>query len=262
MYPSKTQNRNFMKPSSRLLGAVTAFHAMRSIKIGAPQNRSQSRRISLQTRLSKKSTSHQTDLQLRQQALADARCGNHEGAIQQFNQLLRRNPSAMDYNNRGLVYFQSAQYEQAIADYNRALELNPHLDTAYNNRANYYAHQGKLLDAILDYERAIDLNPSNVKAWINQGITFRDLKMYDQALESLETALIFGRLESHIFAERGRTYHLCGDWNCAIADYKRAIARLPDTDDHSLQASTRLRLQIEHWLGELLSPLNLGQPID
>jgi tetratricopeptide (TPR) repeat protein len=192
-----------------------------------------------------------SDKLLRQKALAKAQMGHYDEAIALFSQLIARNPmSAVDYSNRGLTYFQSGNGAEALANYNRAIELNPRLDGAYNNRANYHAAQGQFLEAILDYDIALDLNPANVRAWINQGITFRDLEMYERALESFETALQFGRLEGHIYAERGRTYHLRGDWNCAIADYKRAIADLPES-----AAAERLANQVEQWMDELLLPL-------
>jgi tetratricopeptide (TPR) repeat protein len=195
---------------------------------------------------------------LRQQAMARVQQGDRLGAIEIFNELIERHPdSATDYNNRGLVYFQNGQLEEAIADYDTALDLNPCLDSVYNNRANYYVTQGLYLDAILDYEMALELNPSNVRAWINQGITFRDLKMYDRAIESFDLGLHMGRLEGHIYAERGRTYHLWGDWNCASADYQRAIACLPEFAASTANPSVRLRHQVEIWLDELLSPLEL-----
>ncbi|MBE9178256.1 tetratricopeptide repeat protein [Oculatella sp. LEGE 06141] len=196
------------------------------------------------------------DNRLRQSALAKAKQGHHEDAIVLFSQLIQRNPdSANDYSNRGLVYFQSGQFDAALADYNTALDLNPRLDSAYNNRANYYASQGQLLEAILDYDTALDLNPGNIRAWINQGITFRDLQMYDQAIISFDLALHFGRFEGHTYAERGRTYHLWGDWNCAIADYKRALEQLPEVSLSVADPSLRLRLQVEGWMDELLEPL-------
>lgn len=204
----------------------------------------------------KNSTFPKGDTELRRQALNAARDGHHARAIALFSELIARNPaSASDHNNRGLVYFQTAQLDQAIADYNKAIELNPNLDSVYNNRANYYACQGQLLAAILDYDIAIDLNPSNVRAWINQGITFRELQMHERAIECFDTALALGRLKGHIYAERGRTYHLWGDWNFAIADYARAIEALPFSTDTLLQSSGRLRLQVELWLDDLLSPL-------
>jgi tetratricopeptide (TPR) repeat protein len=193
---------------------------------------------------------------LRQQALAQAQQGNHGRAIALFNQLIKKNPdNAVDYSNRGLVYFQLGRSDAALADYNRAIELNPGLDSVYNNRANYYASQGQFLEAILDYDVALDLNPANTRAWINQGITFRDLEMYERAIESFDLGLCLGKLEGHVYAERGRTYHLRGDWNCAIADYQRALAKLSQPAI-SNPASSRLQFQVQAWIDELLSFAN------
>ncbi|MEO1522403.1 MAG: tetratricopeptide repeat protein [Cyanobacteria bacterium J06633_2] len=195
--------------------------------------------------------------ELRQQALNEARNGNHENAIALFDELVSREPSnASHYNNRGLVYFQMSELDRAIADYNKAIKLNPELDSAYNNRANYYACKGQLLSAILDYDVAINLNPGNVRAWINQGITFRELHMFERSVECFDTALNFHRIEGNIYAERGRTYHLWGDWNMAIADYNRAVERIPFSADELASASGRLRLQVELWIDDLLDPLD------
>jgi tetratricopeptide (TPR) repeat protein len=190
---------------------------------------------------------------LRQHALVEAQQGHHTEAILLFSHLIDCDPSnASDYSNRGLVYFQSGQRDAALTDYNRAIELNPRLDSAYNNRANYYAAQGQFLEAILDYDIALDLNPINVRAWINQGITFRELELYDRAIESFELALYLGKLEGHIYAERGRAYHLRGDWNCAVADYRRALTALPQSGAGAQSPSVRLRAQVERWLDELI----------
>jgi tetratricopeptide (TPR) repeat protein len=195
----------------------------------------------------------ESDQCLRAAVKVKAQQGNFPQAIALLTQLIDRHPtSAMDYNNRGLIYFQSGQLANAIADYNTALQLNPTLDSAYNNRANYYAAMGSREQAIADYESALDLNPGNIRAWINQGITLRELGRYDEALDSFDFVLHFGQLTGHIYAERGRTHDLNGDWNCAIADYQRALIHLPES-----QAAIRLRSQVETWMNQLLSPLSL-----
>lgn len=195
---------------------------------------------------------------LRRSALAEAKAGNYGYSIVLFDQLLQHNPlSATDYNNRGLVYFRNQQHSEALDDFNMAIDLNPDLDSVYNNRANYYAHHGHWLEAILDYDRAIELNPFNVRAWINQGITFRDMEMYDRAIECLDSALNFSRLEEHIYVERGRTYHLRGDWNCAIADYQQAKICFYASSTPLSGRSLRLLAQVEGWMDELLLPLGV-----
>ncbi|MEH1801082.1 MAG: tetratricopeptide repeat protein [Nostoc sp.] len=194
------------------------------------------------------------DSYLRSCALRLAQQGNYTEAIALLNQLISRHPhNAVDYNNRGLIYYQSGERQKALSDYNTALKFNPYLASAYNNRANYYATCGELAVALADYDQAIDLNPRHVRAWINRGITWRDLGQYEEAIENFEVALLFGQLEGHIWAERGRTYHLWGDWNCAIADYRRALTQLPSQGNSKDLTGYRLRLQLENRLNELLS---------
>jgi tetratricopeptide (TPR) repeat protein len=197
------------------------------------------------------------DKDLRSCASKSAKNGDYKFAIAALNHLIERHPdNAIDYNNRGLVYFQSGEEAKAVRDFNKAIQINPRLASAYNNRANYYAGIGDLKAALADYEKALDLNPTHVRAWINRGITLRELGEFNEAIDNFETALFFGKLESYILAEKGRTYHAWGEWNCAIADYNRALTQLPSsamgTDNHI----QRLRLQVENWLNELLLPMH------
>ena len=181
--------------------------------------------------------------------------GDYALAIAFLDQLIALCPdNAADYNNRGLMYFRNNQIVEALCDLSQALEINPNLDSAYNNRANCYAAQGDLAEAIADYDLALDLNPANLRAWINQGITFRELEMYDLAIENFDIALIIGSsLKERIYLERGRTYHLRGDWNCAVADYQKAldiIATQPKL--------THYRRKVMVWLDQLLYPVKLS----
>ena len=181
--------------------------------------------------------------------------GDYAVAISLLDKLIVLCPNnAVDYNNRGLMYFRNNQIIEALGDLSQALAINPNLDSAYNNRANCYAAQGELSSAIADYDLALDLNPANLRAWINQGITFRELRLYDLALENFEIALIIGdTLEERIYSERGRTYHLRGDWNCAVGDYQKALDILA-----TKPKLAKYRLKVTRWLDDLLCPLTVG----
>lgn len=237
--------------SARLGSSRRDVRRLQKVKRSAPQPCRQ--RFALDTA---------SDRDLRQQALAMAQQGHYLEAIALFDWLIEINPkSAIDYNNRGLVYFQWGELDKALADYNHAIRLNPRLANVYNNRANYYAAQGDLVEAIADYDTALDLDPANLRAWLNQGITFRDLELYDRAIENFELALQLLELSTpsptlagHLYAERGRAHHLAGDWNCAIADYRRALTKLP-LPSTAAGATKRLRLQTERWLSSLVRPL-------
>ncbi len=191
------------------------------------------------------------DRQLHADVLACSKQEDYAGAIARLEELLACRPAASDYNNRGLMHFKLGHYEQALADYDLALALEPRLDSAYNNRANCYVVLGDLASAIADYEIALDFNPGNLRARINQGITYRDLGLYDLALENFDLVLLLGRrLQGRAYAERGRTHHLQGDWNLAIADYQQALDLLA-----SSRSARHCAQRVQRWLAELNAPL-------
>ena len=68
---------------------------------------------------------------------------------------LDRARQALALADRGGAYLQKMQYEEAIADLNRALEINPGLSTAYNVRGAVYQFQGNYELATEDYTRAL-----------------------------------------------------------------------------------------------------------
>lgn len=195
----------------------------------------------------------------RARAARCARQGEYDAAIAALNDAIASgSPQARDYNNRGLMYFYRGDLDAAIADFNRAIAIDEHLSQAYNNRGNAYARQGLLVEAAIDYDRALDLDPFNGRAWINQGMTLRDLEIYELALESFDFALALGEHAAIAYAERGRTYHELGDWNAAIADYRRSQAALdldPSLDEGDRRRRSR---QLDRALSQLLSPQPLG----
>lgn len=257
---------------ARRNGADQSARPFAPLTSGAIQNRHEHRLDGKQIALDRSdaaclSLAEQNTL-LRQKALYEVKQGHYDAAIALFSVLIERNPhSVNDYNNRGLLYVQNGQFAYALADYDAALQLNPRLAKIYNNRANCYASLGQPMEALFDYETALDLNPANTHARINQGITFRELEMYEHAIETFDLALQFdqmlsgsgsaGRVTSiagHIYAQRGRTSHLAGDWNYAVADYRRTLKVLSPSDTTLLDVSERLHLQVEIWLSELLDP--------
>jgi tetratricopeptide (TPR) repeat protein len=184
-------------------------------------------------------------------AAAAVREQRYSQALTWLNQLIDRHPQqAMYYSNRGLVYLGLDQPLRALADCDHAVDLGPDLDQAYNNRALCHTALGDLVAALQDYEQAVDINPFNSRARINLGATWRQLGEFDQALDCLDEALVFRQLTEFIYAERGRTYHLRGDWNCALADYQRTLTRVA-----TLKTSTQLQAlvqRVQRWVNELV----------
>jgi tetratricopeptide (TPR) repeat protein len=66
---------------------------------------------------------------------------------------------AIAYYRRGLAYASKKEYDRAIADYTRAIELDPKNLSAYNDRGVAYTSKGDYERAIADVTRAVELAP-------------------------------------------------------------------------------------------------------
>jgi tetratricopeptide (TPR) repeat protein len=95
------------------------------------------------------------------------------------------------YNSRGIAYGQKGQYDRAISDFNRAIELNPNDHKAYNNRGIVCRLKGQYDQAISDFNRAIEINPLDAEAYNNLAWLFATAKvpLYRNGKKAVELAL-------------------------------------------------------------------------
>jgi tetratricopeptide (TPR) repeat protein len=67
---------------------------------------------------------------------------------------------ASAYTNRGSAHYEKAEFDRAIADFTKAIELNPKLALAYSNLGWTYEAIGDEQEAIAHYRKALDFEPS------------------------------------------------------------------------------------------------------
>ena len=65
------------------------------------------------------------------------------------------------YTNRGNAYDDKGEYDLAIADFNKAIALNPNDAYAYNNRGVTYEKNGDKDQAIADFRKTLEIDPSH-----------------------------------------------------------------------------------------------------
>ena len=107
----------------------------------------------------------------------------YDRAIENYTKAMELKPDdAIAYSNRGAVYHDKCDDDHALADYGKAIELNPNLSEAYNNRGNIYHNNGNDALAIEDYTKAIELNPNYADAYYNRSIVYSDKGNDDLAI--------------------------------------------------------------------------------
>jgi protein O-GlcNAc transferase len=91
--------------------------------------------------------------------------------------------------NLGVVLFNNRQYDEAIAHFQQALEIEPNLLHAYNYIGNAFQEKKQFDGAITYYQKAISINPADPTAYMNLGILFQNLKHHEKALRYFNDAL-------------------------------------------------------------------------
>ena len=68
--------------------------------------------------------------------------------------------NAFDYYRRGFANVELEKYQEAIENFNKAIELDPNSAAFYSARGLVYVELGKHQEAINDYNKAIELDPN------------------------------------------------------------------------------------------------------
>ena len=95
------------------------------------------------------------------------------------------------YFNRCTELGQLRRYEEAIADFSKAIAAAP-FDFIYGNRATAYYSLGKYQEALRDYDSAIALNPDNPNSYNGRALTQRALGNFAAAQEDFKTSCALG----------------------------------------------------------------------
>lgn len=94
---------------------------------------------------------------------------NYEGAILEYNKALDLDSlNKAVYVCRGNSYFELKNYSKSLADVSKVLQLDPNFAIGYNNRGLIYKFQNKYNEALLDYNKAINLDKNYFEAYINK----------------------------------------------------------------------------------------------
>lgn len=91
--------------------------------------------------------------------------------------------------NRGNSRLRQGKFEEALADYNRAIEISPYEVDPFLNRGIAYEALGRLEEALTDYDRVLRLNPSDPAGWNNRGNALLGLRRFREASDSFKSAL-------------------------------------------------------------------------
>jgi tetratricopeptide (TPR) repeat protein len=113
--------------------------------------------------------------------------GRHDEALADLNHAIELDPnSVFAVCNRGETYRLMGRHDEALVDLNRAIELDFNYKDALYNWSETYRMMGRYDGALADLNRILELDPNYAFALASRGAVYRDEGRYDEALADLE----------------------------------------------------------------------------
>lgn len=179
---------------------------------------------------------------LSDQALDLADGGDPEAALLIYDEAQEVFETAWTHRRKGNAYLKLEREEEALAAFERALELDPEDAWSYHQIGLIHLWRGELETAREYLDRAIAFDPYN---WglLSERIDSLEamLRLYDgpdreqrimqtkaDILEALDRLLVYASAEPHFHWARGNFFQrLGGSWSRAAQSYKRAVDLAP-----------------------------------
>ena len=128
-----------------------------------------------------------------------------------------------DYFNRGVDFYQRAEYELALKAFDKAIELKPDDADAGYNRGVTLGKLGRHEEALKAFDKAIELKPDYAAAWNNRGNALDKLGRHEEALEAFDKAIELKPDDAYIWYGKACAYSLIGDKENALKNLSKAI---------------------------------------
>lgn len=138
--------------------------------------------------------------------------------------IAQSNNSANDYFDSGIKKYQSGDFKGAIADFGRAINLNPNSAISYYSRGSAKSRVGDKQGAISDYNLAINFNSSYPEAYLDRGNEKLALGDKQGAINDFDRAISIKPKYADAYNSRGAAKLVLGDKQGAINDCGRAIS--------------------------------------
>ncbi|HML94548.1 MAG TPA: tetratricopeptide repeat protein [Thermodesulfobacteriota bacterium] len=151
---------------------------------------------------------------------------------------------AKAYCARGYANSSFGDFEGALVDFSRAIELDSEYVEAYVTRGLVRIVLGDYSGAVRDSGNAIEIDPEYAEAYATRGLARRNLADYKGAIRDLDRAIETNSVLCRKHCKSGFAKSGIGDYAGAIDDFNRAIELYPNyADIHFIRGITNIALQ-------------------
>ena len=153
----------------------------------------------------------------------------YDKALPDLNRAVELHPKYLfAHYNRGTVHRKQDRPRMAVSDYNVVLSIDSTFILAHSDRGNAYFTLGIIDSALLDFNWVLQKEPANAVALGNRGSVFFRMGRFEKAIDDFTQAISADHRDSVSYLNRGVAYSSLGKWDEAIADYTFVIKAATD----------------------------------
>jgi len=150
-------------------------------------------------------------------------------ALEDYSTSLCLNDKYLDtYESRARYYqYDLKNYELAIDDYRKILDINPEYDFYYNFLADCKVSMGDKEGAVQELSRGLLWKSDASNLYNFRAALYSQLKMFNQAISDYTTSLSINPLQAEVYLSRAVNYSKLNKDDLAIIDYLEYLKYRP-----------------------------------
>jgi tetratricopeptide (TPR) repeat protein len=156
--------------------------------------------------------------------------GRFDEAQAQYQKALALFPQIPDgHLGLGNLRMKQGRLDEAIAEFQQALKISPDLVEAHNNLGHCLLHQGRLDEAITQFEMAVQMRPHSVNYRNALGAAYARKGLWSEAIAQFEKSLEIQPALAEAHNDLGYCFLQTGHIDEAIAEHRSAVKLEPDS---------------------------------
>ncbi len=135
-------------------------------------------------------------------------------------------PSPMgvtEWYNKGCALEDLGRFEEALACYDRGLEISPRESLLWNAKGESLRKLSRIEEALTCYDRGLEIDPRIRALWRNKGLALDKLGRFEEALACFDRGLEVSPRDSGLWNNKGMALRKLGRPQEALACYDRGL---------------------------------------
>lgn len=151
--------------------------------------------------------------------------------------------TAQQFYRRGMQYYDRADYDQALRDFNAAFRLDPNFADALAQRGYCYYQRQDMDSAEADFREAARLDSNCFPAHLGLSAIALQQEQWAQAAEEATASIRINSDDPRGYLFRGLSHYGEGDFSSALPDLERSQKLAPSALNALILARTRSALK-------------------